>query len=922
MSRDALAKALYHSLFSWLVARLSRSLHPPGDLDLYNHVGVLDIFGFEDFLDENYFEQLCINYANERLQKNFNTHVFEEELKLYKAENVPEDLLRRIAVDSPNNKRTCDLLKKMTEILNECSNRNPMPDLRECFISGKLDESFGYSSDEGKSAAPFELSSFREFFVINHYAGRVEYRYEDMLARNNDELKLSLRRAAQASKSRFVSQLLGDRGRDSSLSASKKRQKKKKQPQQRGKKNSSIISSFSNSLKKLFAKLSNAQLHYVRCLKPNSLKRAGLFQTSKVLEQMKCAGLFDAVKIRKNGFPFRVPIAKFLRNYGSVVAVSTDEQEEKHGNKATTALKTGGENEGGSSRQKHDWEEEEEEKEKHISRAKMLIQKIGAAAVQGKQKQWSILDVKQGHVFVGTTSVLMHTEYWNALNALRQEKMKERFVEAIESRAIPKLEAVVRKAMELDMHFAEAVSARRMLEFLRREEYCILTEIPNLLKLVDVNFFVSERAGMKDALTVSMAPISSYLHANTLESYFATGGKKLQAAWQVLKSHETTLRGFGEFEKRVSKVVNRRQETQITSMATLGAELDDIIQTAGNLPPRLQEKIADNIEAAKRLRAYLEKCRELITKLQDGSEKAYDLIDDVVETPEDLEAILIATDALTAVEDMLNGLAREPFAQMVSLRELDKAIVAITRENGYMKMKIHCIRNINTLLQEVKRLSSSDNRYFESMSDETLRRVLEVKVDIEEMRGAGKLERGVNACAVKAVRRWAREWISHSATASMSESAEDGDDDIPANIRHLQGFKAWLLNLNLPKDFGIAEVVQDADAKIGELTKHCRRVIVGKKKKKKKLGGAGKRRGTVTVIGGEEKHGGVKKLETDDNKGDDDLYVPSPRRGKNKTIVVPLTRTSSQIFGEQKSALHNDRRHRLQDQVRWEPIIV
>eukprot|EP00466_Bigelowiella_natans_P000521 jgi/Bigna1/125851/aug1.1_g559 len=201
------------------------------------------------------------------------------------------------------------------------------------------------------------------------------------------------------------------------------------------------------------------------------------------------------------------------------------------------------------------------------------------------------------------------------------------------------------------------------------------------------------------------------------------------------------------------------------------------------------------------------------------------------------------------------------------------------------------------------------------MSDETLRRVLEVKVDIEEMRGAGKLERGVNACAVKAVRRWAREWISHSATASMSESAEDGDDDIPANIRHLQGFKAWLLNLNLPKDFGIAEVVQDADAKIGELTKHCRRVIVGKKKKKKKLGGAGKRRGTVTVIGGEEKHGGVKKLETDDNKGDDDLYVPSPRRGKNKTIVVPLTRTSSQIFGEQKSALHNDRRHRLQDQA-------
>ena len=84
--RDALAKDIYARLFDWIVARINESFTTSASQQK-NFIGILDIFGFE-FFDVNSFEQLCINYANERLQAQFNRHLFQLEKEEYEREGI------------------------------------------------------------------------------------------------------------------------------------------------------------------------------------------------------------------------------------------------------------------------------------------------------------------------------------------------------------------------------------------------------------------------------------------------------------------------------------------------------------------------------------------------------------------------------------------------------------------------------------------------------------------------------------------------------------------------------------------------------------------------------------------------------------------------------------------------------------------
>lgn len=173
-ARDAVAKSLYSTLFSWLVQRINRIVCK-GDKTC---IAILDIFGFEDF-KENSFEQLCINYANENLQFHFNKHVFKLEQQEYAREKIEWQ-----SITFTDNHALLNLIGKkpvgIFPLLDDESNFPKATDLsflEKCHYNHALNELYSRP----------RMSSME--FGIKHYAGQVWYSVDGFLDKNRDTLR-------------------------------------------------------------------------------------------------------------------------------------------------------------------------------------------------------------------------------------------------------------------------------------------------------------------------------------------------------------------------------------------------------------------------------------------------------------------------------------------------------------------------------------------------------------------------------------------------------------------------------------------------------------------------------------------------------------------------------------------------------------
>ena len=282
-SRDGMAKGVYAKLFIWLVQRLNRSIM--GD-EPTNAIGVLDIFGFEIF-EINSFEQLCINLANEKLQNHFNDHIFKLELVMYEKEKLDVS-----AITFVDNQPCLDMLeKKPTGIF-------PMLD-EECFVPKgsdttflqKLQDSHRKNSFFGK--APRGSSTI---FVVEHFAGGVSYGVDGFLDKNRDVLQPDIASFLSESKMGLLAELFPPlkpaRGRAATLGGQ-----------------------FKSSLQQLYVKLCSTAPHFIKCVKTNQVKQAGVFDSRYCLEQIKYLGLLEVVNIRKQGYPIRRSPEDFMERY-------------------------------------------------------------------------------------------------------------------------------------------------------------------------------------------------------------------------------------------------------------------------------------------------------------------------------------------------------------------------------------------------------------------------------------------------------------------------------------------------------------------------------------------------------------------------------------------------------------------------------
>ncbi|KAK4492484.1 hypothetical protein RD792_003293 [Penstemon davidsonii] len=291
VSRDGLAKTMYSRLFDWLVDKINNSIgQDPNSKCL---IGVLDIYGFESF-KHNSFEQFCINFTNEKLQQHFNQHVFKMEQEEYTREEIDWSYIEFV-----DNQDVLDLLEKkpggIIALLDEAC---MFPKSTHETFSQKLYQTF-------KAHKRFIKPKLaRSDFTIAHYAGEVQYQSDQFLDKNKDYVVPEHQDLLCASKCSFVAGLFPPPPEESTKSSSK------------SSKFSSIGSRFKLQLQQLMETLNSTEPHYIRCVKPNNLLKPAIFENVNILQQLRCGGVLEAIRISCAGYPTRKTFYEFLNRFG------------------------------------------------------------------------------------------------------------------------------------------------------------------------------------------------------------------------------------------------------------------------------------------------------------------------------------------------------------------------------------------------------------------------------------------------------------------------------------------------------------------------------------------------------------------------------------------------------------------------------
>jgi hypothetical protein len=316
-ARNSMAKAIYGRMFDWLVMRVNQAME--GNLkSSSNIIGVLDIFGFEIF-EINSFEQLCINYCNEKLQQHFNYHIFKQEEKCYQAEEIDYAEIKFV-----DNQDVLDLIEKKPEgLLPKLDDECKVPRGSDSGYLEKIQKSFEHNVRfKGRVRRGPDNKGENEFGV-NHYAGTVYYDIRGFSEKNKDELMLQVKELLQSSRLPFITYLFSDEARDATLAARAAASEGRHNgnapaaaKQQRGGADKETQSTqFRGQLDALMKTLNTTAPHFIRCIKPNSVKKGNIFDAPVCLQQLRYAGVFEAVRVRQLGFPFRYVYEVFYKRY-------------------------------------------------------------------------------------------------------------------------------------------------------------------------------------------------------------------------------------------------------------------------------------------------------------------------------------------------------------------------------------------------------------------------------------------------------------------------------------------------------------------------------------------------------------------------------------------------------------------------------
>lgn len=292
--RDAFVKGIYGRLFVFIVKKINAAIYRPKERQR-SSIGVLDIFGFENF-NHNSFEQFCINYANENLQQFFVRHIFKLEQEEYNLEGINWQHIEFV-----DNQDALDLIAiKQLNIMALIDEESKFPKGTDQTMLAKLHKQHGAHRNYLKPKSDINTS-----FGLNHFAGVVFYDTRSFLEKNRDTFSNDLLQLVAISGNKFLKQLFHD---DIGMGS----ETRKRTP--------TLSTQFKRSLDSLMKTLSNCQPFFIRCIKPNELKKPMAFDRTLCCRQLRYSGMMETIRIRRAGYPIRHTFSEFVDRYRFLIS--------------------------------------------------------------------------------------------------------------------------------------------------------------------------------------------------------------------------------------------------------------------------------------------------------------------------------------------------------------------------------------------------------------------------------------------------------------------------------------------------------------------------------------------------------------------------------------------------------------------------
>ncbi|CAI2312949.1 unnamed protein product [Caenorhabditis sp. 36 PRJEB53466] len=729
-SVGAIAKASYERLFKWLVHRLNKSLDRTRQQSV-SFIGILDIAGFEIF-DTNAFEQLCINYTNEKLQQLFNNTMFVREQQEY----LDEGLEWKVLDFGLNLQPTIDLIDKPMGIMSFLDD--------VCLFPQGSDQSFVQRLNDQHSQHPKyvvpEIRSRSDFAVV-HYAGRVDYQAEGWRLKNMDPLNDNVIDILKIAKEPLIVDMWKDVADVCSLSAADPSSDTGVFGSRMPKKGMfrTVSQLYKEQLARLMSTLNNTNPHFVRCIIPNHEKKHGVLNAHLVLDQLRCNGVLEGIRICRQGFPTRLPFQEFRQRYEKLLAPEVNPAGFMDGKEAVRRIV------------------EYLEVDKNLYRIgqSKIFFRAGVVAEfeeMRDQKLSSLIEAFQAHCrgWLGRRVMVRRRQQDAAIKILQRNGLAwMRLREWQWWRLLTKVKPLLEVTNKDELIAEKELELKTTSERLRRSEVFIADYKQQMEKMDEERLVLKTRLDAESSERAEIFEERSRIVARKieLETILEDVSKRLEGEEQKAKTAETENRKLTEMvrhlEENLEDEERSRQkllleknsiESRLKDLETQGAELED-----------------SGVKLAKEKKALEDRCEDLSCRLIDETERAKQL----VKTKARLDATVDEMkDELEKEKQLRQQAETARRAAETQLREEQEACLEKTRKAEELS---------NQLMRKESELSQINIRNDEELAtrQQLEREIREIRAQLDDAVEEANKEKAARQKAEKGRRDMAEELESY-----------------------------------------------------------------------------------------------------------------------------------------------------------------